>query len=71
MIQVEKRDGAIVDFELCKITEAIRKAFEANEKLYTDEILQMLGLRVTADFQEKIRKGRSRSRKFRTAWRTC
>ena len=58
MIQVEKRDGAIVDFELCKITEAIRKAFEANEKLYTDEILQMLGLRVTADFQEKIRKGK-------------
>ncbi len=58
MIQVEKRDGAIVDFELCKITEAIRKAFEANEKQYTDEMLQMLGLRVTADFQEKIRKGR-------------
>lgn len=56
MIQVEKRDGAIVDFELCKITEAIRKAFEANEKQYTDEMLQMLGLRVTADFQKKIRK---------------
>ena len=58
MIQVEKRDGAIVDFELCKITEAIRKAFEANEKQYTDEMLQMLGLRVTADFQKKIRKGK-------------
>ena len=43
-----------MDFELSKITEAIRKAFEAKEKYYSQDMLQMLGLRVTADFQEKI-----------------
>lgn len=54
MFTVAKRDGAVVDFELSKITEAIRKAFEAKEKYYSQDMLQMLGLRVTADFQEKI-----------------
>lgn len=54
MFTVAKRDGAIVEFELSKITEAIRKAFEAKEKYYSQDMLQMLGLRVTADFQEKI-----------------
>ena len=54
MFTVAKRDGAVVDFELSKITEAIRKAFEAKEKYYSQDMLQMLGLRVTADCQEKI-----------------
>ncbi len=54
MFTVAKRDGAVVEFELSKITEAIRKAFEAKEKYYSQDMLQMLGLRVTADFQEKI-----------------
>ena len=54
MFQVAKRDGAVAEFELSKITEAIRKAFEAKEKYYSQDMLQMLGLRVTADFQEKI-----------------
>ena len=54
MFQVAKRDGAVAEFELSKITEAIRKAFEAKEEYYSQDMLQMLGLRVTADFQEKI-----------------
>lgn len=54
MFNVVKRDGEIADFQLSKITEAIRKAFAANEKQYTQDMLEMLGLRVTADFQEKI-----------------
>ena len=57
MFQVIKRDGQIVEFQLDKISEAIRKAFEAKEKQYGDDILSLLGLRVTADFQEKIKDG--------------
>lgn len=54
MFDVIKRDGEIAEFQLSKITEAIRKAFEANGKQYTQDMLEMLGLRVTADFQKKI-----------------
>ena len=58
MIQVIKRDGEIAEFNLGKITEAIKKAFKATEKDYTDEILQLLSLRVTADFQGKMKDGK-------------
>ncbi len=57
MIQVIKRDGEIAEFNLNKITEAIRKAFKATKKVYSDEILELLALRVTADFQSKMRDG--------------
>ncbi len=55
MFQVVKRDGEITNFTLSKIKEAITKAFTATEKLYTSDILDMLVLRVTADFQTKLR----------------
>ena len=54
MFQVVKRDGEIADFQLDKITGAIGKAFEAKDKHFSDDMLSLLGLRVTADFQEKI-----------------
>lgn len=54
MFKVVKRDGEVAEFQLNKITEAVRKAFEANEKQYTQDMMEMLGLRVTADFQSKI-----------------
>lgn len=54
MFQVIKRDGEIADFEMSKITEAIGKAFEAKEKQYSTDMMDLLGLRVTADFQNKI-----------------
>ncbi len=54
MFRVEKRDGTITDFELAKISEAIKKAFEAEEKQYGKDMLDMISLRVTADFQKKI-----------------
>ncbi len=57
MFQVIKRDGQVVGFQLDKINEAIRKAFEAKQKQYGDDILGLLGLRVTADFQDKIKDG--------------
>ena len=57
MIKVVKRDGEIADFTLSKITEAIKKAFKATKKEYNNEILELLSLRVTADFQSKMKDG--------------
>ncbi|MBN2222630.1 MAG: ribonucleoside triphosphate reductase [Vallitaleaceae bacterium] len=54
MFEVLKRDGGKVAFETIKIRRAIEKAFHATNKLYTGEILDILVLRVTADFQSKI-----------------
>ncbi|BFL48255.1 ribonucleoside triphosphate reductase [Lactonifactor longoviformis] len=55
MFQVVKRDGEIAEFKMNKITRAIGKAFAANEKHFSDDMLELLGLRVTSDFQKKIR----------------
>ena len=55
MYQVRKRDGKIIEFNLAKIGEAIRKAFEAREKNYNQDIIDMLALKVTADFEPKIK----------------
>ncbi|GKH34315.1 ribonucleoside triphosphate reductase [Muricomes sp. OA1] len=57
MYQVTKRDGKVADFNLAKIGEAIRKAFEAQEKQYNQDIIDLLALKVTADFEPKIKKG--------------
>ena len=57
MFKVVKRDGQIADFNLTKINDAIMKAFSACEKQYTNEIIDLLALRVTADFQGKVRDG--------------
>ena len=54
MFHVVKRDGEIADFQIGKITEALRKAFEATGFQYSQDMLDMMGLRVTADFQGKI-----------------
>ncbi len=55
MYQVKKRDGKIAEFNLAKIGEAIRKAFEAQEKNYNQDIIDMLALKVTAAFEPKIK----------------
>ena len=57
MYQVKKRDGKITEFNLAKIGEAIRKAFEAQEKNYNQDIIDMLALKVTAAFEPKIKDG--------------
>ena len=57
MYQVKKRDGKIAEFNLAKIGEAIRKAFEAQEKNYNQDIIDMLALKVTAAFEPKIKDG--------------
>ena len=58
MFQVEKRDGTIAEFQMKKITDAIGKAFGAKDMQFSDDMLQMLALRVTADFQAKIKDGK-------------
>ena len=54
MFQVVKRDGEIADFQMGKITAAIHKAFDAKEKHYSEDMIELMGLRVTSDFQTKI-----------------
>ena len=55
MYNVIKRDGKIVEFDLSKISEAIKMAFEAQETEYNDNIIDFLALKVTADFSSKIK----------------
>ena len=57
MYQVLKRDGKIIDFSLDKITRAIMMAFEAQEKDYHPSIIDFLALKVTADFEPKVKEG--------------
>ena len=54
MFYVVKRDGQKADFDITKINDAIVKAFVACEKQYNNDIIELLALRVTADFEEKI-----------------
>ena len=54
MLKIIKRNGDIEQFQLEKICSAMKKAFDAAKKEYTDDIIELLALRVTADFQEKI-----------------
>ena len=58
MYQVVKRDGKITDFEISKISMAITKAFEALEKQYHPSVIDMLALRVTAEYEPLIRDGK-------------
>lgn len=58
MFHVIKRDGEVADFTLAKINDAIVKAFQATDMQYTNDIVDLLALRVTAEFQGKVRDGR-------------
>jgi len=57
MYQVLKRDGKVTDFNLTKINDAIRLAFEAQEKQFHPSVIDFLALKVTADFEPKIKEG--------------
>ena len=57
MYQVVKRNGAISDFNISKISTAIRKAFDSQDKQYNQDIIDLLALKVTADYQDKIHDG--------------
>lgn len=54
MLNIKKRDGSITPFNLEKIKDAIEKAFIAVGKPYTADILDLLALRVTSAFNDKV-----------------
>ncbi len=54
MYKVLKRDNKLVDFELAKIGDAISQAFEAQNRQYNRDIIDLLALKVTAHFEPKI-----------------
>ncbi|VDN46466.1 Ribonucleoside triphosphate reductase [Petrocella atlantisensis] len=58
MYEVVKRDGEITKFDLNKIKDAITKAFIATKRAFNDDILNMLVLRVTSDFELKMIEGK-------------
>ncbi len=54
MYQVKKRDGNVVSFDLSKIKLAIKHACDGVGCNYTEDVLDMLALKVTAEFAKKI-----------------
>lgn len=57
MLQVIKRNEEVAAFNLTRINDAIMKAFRATDVEFTNDIVDLLALRVTADFQEKVKEG--------------
>ena len=57
MYQVVKRDGQIADFDISKISVAITKAFEAIGKQYHPSVIDFLALKVTSNFEHKVKDG--------------
>ena len=55
MYRVVKRDDKIVDFDISKIKGAMLLAFEAQNKPCHPDILDLLALKVTADFAPKVK----------------
>ena len=58
MYQVVKRNGKVVEFDISKITRAITQAFEACEKQYNPNVIDLIALRVTSHFESKIVEGK-------------
>ncbi len=58
MYSVVNRDGKIVEFDINKIVSAMAKAFDSLDKLYNRSTLEMLALRVTANYNPKIKDGK-------------
>lgn len=55
MYKVRKREGKIVGFDIKKISEAIKKAFDSVDRKYDDNVIDFLALKVTADFEPKLK----------------
>jgi len=56
--KVIKRDGAVAEFNIKKIVNAITKAFDAQKMQYNPDVIDFLALKVTADFEDKIDRNR-------------
>ena len=55
MYRVIKRDNSIVDFNLSKIKDAMSLAFQSQQKPCHPDVLDLLALKVTADFSSKVK----------------
>jgi len=55
MYKVKKRSGRSVEFKIEKIKNAMKKAFEAEKVAVDDNVLDFMALKVTSDFQDKIK----------------
>ena len=55
MYHVLKRDGSTMEFDISKISAAMIKAFEAQNKKYHPSVINLLALQVTSDFETKIK----------------
>ena len=55
MYRVRKRDGFVINFDIAKISDAITQAFEACERQYNTNVIDFLALKVTSDFEPKIK----------------
>ena len=57
MYQVVKRNGQTAEFDIKKITQALQKAFEACDRPTHPSVIDFLALKVTSDFESKIKDG--------------
>ena len=57
MYQVVKRNGKTAEFDIKKIAAALEKAFEACERPTHPSVIDFLALKVTSDFEGKIKDG--------------
>ena len=57
MYNVIKRDGSYAEFDIKKISTAIKSAFDACQRQYNESVIDFLALKVTADFEPKIKDG--------------
>ena len=55
MYNVKKRNGSIAEFDIKKIVDAIQSAFEACERPVHPNVIDFLALKVTSDFESKIK----------------
>ena len=54
MYKVAKRDGSVVNFDRNRISHAIEKAFRASGRKYNSSVIDLLALRATSNFEDKI-----------------
>ncbi len=55
MYKVRKRDGKIIAFDINRISAVIKKAFDAENTKYDENVIDFLALKVTADFEPKVK----------------
>lgn len=57
MLKVEKRNNKLVEFDATKIFIALEKAFKETGINYHPSILELLTIRITGDFADKVKDG--------------